>query len=55
MAEDLYEVREVQREQATTEEIFRQEHAQAIQDLLERLTKVEIQLGTMDFESQVQK
>ena len=55
VVEDLHEARSLQREQATVEEAQRQEQVQAIQELSDRLTHVEIQVGTMDFEAQVQK
>ena len=55
VAEDLHEIRMVQREQAIAEETCQQEQVQAIQALADKLTHVKIQFGTMVFEARVQK
>ena len=53
VAEDLHEVRSIQREKAVAKENRRREQAHAIQNLMDRMAHVEIQVGTMVFEARV--
>ena len=54
VAEDLHEVRSIKMEQSVVDESWHQEQDQSIQELADRLTHVDIQVGIMAFEVRVQ-
>ena len=53
VAEDLHEERSIQREKNDAKKYRNQEQSHAIQELVDIMTHVNIQVGTMAFESRV--